>query len=95
MQFGSGLTEKTEEKPSNRLFLTDADIVPVNGPAQLNTLAYMWEAENLLPFFTPTFPLSSSTLSGFKQYSVGYYVLQLHQKDPEGRGFVYTGVSSK
>lgn len=29
MQFKSGLTVKTEEKPSDRLFLTDADIVPI------------------------------------------------------------------
>ena len=99
MQFGSGLTVKTKEKPSDRLFLTEIDIVPLcrktqNKPthnlkhshvhtgkhikckrahtrvqtqnitdavSQLSALAYMGEAKDLLPFFAPPFPLSSST----------------------------------
>lgn len=41
------------------------------------------------------------TLSRFQQYSVGYYVLQLHQKekrkrkDPKCRGFRYSSVCSE
>lgn len=89
LQFSSGLTIKTEEKPSDRLFLTDANIVPLcrnkkhthfktqpfetqidkqvstqtrtNAVSQLSALAYMGEAKDLLPFFAPAFPLSSST----------------------------------
>lgn len=32
-----------------------------NGVSQLSALAYMREAKDLLPFFAPSFPLSSST----------------------------------
>lgn len=66
-----------------------------HSPPFLHTERKMWHSQAYIVFALSCF-MCQLTLSRFKQYSVGYYVLQLHQKNPKCRGYWYTsGVCSE